>query len=220
MKIKVLYEDNHIIAVYKESGILTQGDNSRKPSLLSETKKYLKKKYNKTGNVFLGLVHRLDMPVSGIVLFAKTTKAASRLSQEFRNHKVEKVYHAVVIGKPEKKSGVLISYIEKDKDRNKVKVFNTLKPKSKRAELYYEIIKSNNKYSLLKIWIKTGKPHQIRAQLSFLGCPILGDVKYGAYNPLDDKSIMLCANEISFKLTTQDKIKKISVPLPRAFKLT
>lgn len=209
MKIKVLYEDNHLIAAYKPSGILTQPDKSRDEDLMTAVKKYLKEKYKKSGNVFLGLVHRLDRPVSGIVLFAKTSKGASRLSKQFREGAIEKIYHAIVEGKLPINRGELVNYLGKDTEKKKA-----ISGTGKRAELSYQVIKSNDKYSLLKIKLATGKFHQIRAQMSLAGFPILGDVKYGAKFPLPDRSIALCENSIAFKLATKDEIKKISISLP------
>lgn len=209
MKLKILYEDNHIIAVYKPAGILTQPDKSRDEDLMSAVKIYLKEKYKKAGNVFLGLVHRLDRPVSGIVLFAKTSKGASRLSKQFREGAIEKIYHAIVEGKFPIDKGELVDYLEKDARRKMA-----IPGKGKKAELSYQVLKSNDKYSLLKIKLATGKFHQIRVQLSLAGFPILGDVKYGAKFPLPDRSIALCESSIAFKLATKDETKKIFVPLP------
>lgn len=209
--LKVLYEDNHIIAVYKPAGVLTQGDRTGDESLMDMVKKYLKEKYNKPGNVFLGLVHKLDRPVSGIVLFAKTSKGASRLSEQFRNREVLKTYYALVIGKLEQ--GSIKSYIIKDELKKKAVVFNKEKPGSKLAELSYKAIASNNSFSLLEIKPKTGKYHQIRAQLSFIGHPIVGDKKYGAPESLP--SICLCAASISFRLAVKEEIKTISIPYPK-----
>lgn len=216
--ITVLYEDNHLIAVYKPSGVLTQGDETGDFSMMDEVKKYLKEKYHKPGNVFLGLLHRLDRPVSGIVLFAKTSKGASRLSEQFRNHTVEKIYHAIVVGKPKKKMGTLINYLGKNKELKKMMVYKGEKPGSQKAELSYEVVASDNKYSFLKIRPKTGRFHQIRAQLFFAGFPVLGDIKYGAPSILSDKSIALSATSLSFKLATKEERKKIFVPVPNSWK--
>jgi len=199
MGIKVLYEDNHLIAVLKPAGVLTQGDSSGEESLMDFVKEYLKEKYKKPGKVFLGLLHRLDKPVSGIILFAKTSKGASRLSGQFRNHKIEKIYHSVVLGKPKEKSGVLINSLKKNSDS-----------KAKRAELYYELVVFNKKYSLLKIKIKTGRFHQIRKQLALIGCPILEDV--------EGKSIALCATSLSFLTATSKEKKTISIDIPKNWK--
>lgn len=210
MELKVLYEDNHIIAVYKPSGVLIQGGGK---SLMDEVRLYLKEKHKKPGNVFLGLVHRLDRPVSGIVLFAKTSKGASRLSEQFRSHKIKKTYHAIVVGKAKK--GNIKSYIIKDEEKKKAAVYNYYKPGSKIAELEYEAVKSRDKCALLKIKPKSGRFHQIRAQLSSIGFPIVGDIKYGAKEIMPDKSICLCSTSISFSLAIKDEAKTISVPYPK-----
>ena len=221
MKLKVLYEDNHLIAVYKPAGILTQGDRSKDICMMDMVKDYLREKYHKPHNVFLGLLHRLDRQVSGIVLFAKTSKGASRLSKQFRDHEVEKIYHAVVLGKPKRDLEKLVSFLKKNEKEN-----------IKRAELFYEVLASGKKYSLLKIKLQTGRFHQIRVQLSLMGFPILGDIRYGAPFLLPDKNIALCATSISFKLATSKKIissppslssyessvKEVSIPIPVEWK--
>ncbi|MFH2018687.1 MAG: RluA family pseudouridine synthase [bacterium] len=212
--LNILYEDNHLIAVFKPVGVLVQADKGGEKCLMDEIKDDLKKKYNKTGNVFLGLLHRLDRPVAGIVLFAKTSKGASRLSEQFRDHKVNKIYHALVIGKPKKSRGILINYLIKNEQKNKVKVFDKEVSGSQRAELEYEVIKTNDKNSILKIILKTGRSHQIRSQLAHLDCPIVGDIKYGAPEPLPDKSIALVATEISFRTATGDDLKTIKIDIP------
>lgn len=211
---KVLYEDNHLIAVFKPAGILVQGDESGDKCLVDEVKEYLKEKYKKPGKVFLGLLHRLDRPVSGIVLFAKTSKGASRLSEQFRNHETEKIYHALVAGIPKEKKKTLVNWLIKDEKKNKVEVFDKEKAGSLRAELDYEVMKSDKKNSLVKIFLKTGRPHQIRAQMARIGHPVVGDVKYGALKPLPDKSIALAATEISFKTATGGEEKNIKVEPP------
>jgi 23S rRNA pseudouridine1911/1915/1917 synthase len=228
MDIKVLYEDNHLIAVFKPAGILSQGDKTGEPSMYDEVKKYLKKKYNKPNNVFLGLLHRLDRPVSGIILFAKTSKGASRLSEQFRNRRVEKAYQAIVIGRPKENKGFLINKIKKSRIKSVSAVItdlqagqnDNLKFKSKQNKagdkviLYYKVLKSNNKHSLLEIKIDTGKFHQIRVQLSAVGLPILGDVKYGGFKWEDEKSIALSATDLTFKTATGDKIINLSLKSP------
>ncbi len=221
--IKVLYEDNHIIAVYKAAGTLTQGDRSGDLSLMDDVKEYLKDKYKKPGNVFLGLVHRLDKPVAGIVLFGKTSKGASRLSEQFRNHTIQKTYHGVVIGKPKESKGVIKEKVNKISffaegftNKTDQELLEEIKKatKTRTAELSYEVVKSNDKYSLLKILPKTGRFHQIRIQMQQMGCPILGDTKYGAKDILPDRSIALAATAISFKLATEDKVINLEIPLP------
>ncbi|MFH1451141.1 MAG: RluA family pseudouridine synthase [bacterium] len=218
MNLTVLYEDNHLIAVFKPAGVLTQKDKTNEESLMEVVKEYLKEKYRKPGNVFLGMLHRLDRPVAGIVLFAKTSKGASRLSEQFRAHEVEKMYHAVVLGRLDKSKGRLVNYLRKNPSNNKVSVYNEVVPESGLAELYYETVASNEKYSLLKIRLITGKSHQIRAQFAFLGHPLLGDIKYGAPQRLNDKSIALCATGLKFRLPTKDEEKEIIIETPLNWK--
>lgn len=218
-RVKTLYEDNHLIAVLKPAGILTQGDKTGDISLFDEVKKYLKERRNKPGNVFLGLLHRLDRPVSGIILFAKTSKGAARLSEQFRNRIVEKTYYAIVCGRPKTDRRVLVDYIKKLKTQNsKFKTTTQNSKTSDRVNLCYETIKSNNKYSLLRIKIDTGKFHQIRAQLSAAGFPILGDVKYGGSRWHNPKAIALCATELSFMSTTKEKQIHLKIGLPEEWR--
>ncbi len=214
MSLKVLYEDNHLIAVYKPAGVLTQGDKTGEASLMDQVKYYLKNKYQKPGNVFLGLLHRLDRPVAGIVLFSKTSKGASRLSEQFREHTVEKVYHALVEGRPKKDKATLINYLKKDENKNKVEVYDKEVPGAQRAELDYEVVRVKGKNSLLKIILKTGRAHQIRSQLAHLGCPIMGDAKYGASKQLPNKIINLVATSLSFDLPTKEERKTLTIEMP------
>lgn len=209
---KILYEDNHLIAVYKPAGMLVQGDATGDVCLMDEVKKYLKETYQKPGNVFLGLLHRLDRPVQGIVLFAKTSKGASRLSEQFREHTIQKIYTAVVSGEP-KKSGTLVHWISKDENKNKVEVFDKETRDALRAELSYEVVKSDGKHSLVKITLKTGRPHQIRAQFSHIGHPLVGDTKYGGEK---NKELLLAATELSFDTATTGERQTIAVPIPFA----
>lgn len=217
--IKVLYEDNHIIAVVKPAGISTQLDNTRTPCLMDEVKKYLKEKYKKPGNVWLGLVHRLDKPVQGIVLFGKTSKGAARLSEQFRNHTIQKTYHAVVLGKMEKERGELKEKVSKisffaegfaKKSDEELLADIKKATKTRTAELAWEVVKSDGRYTLLKILPKTGRFHQIRIQLANMGHPILGDTK-------NAKSIALAATGIVFKNTIGEKEIKLEIPLPGSF---
>ena len=208
---KVLYEDNHLIAVYKNHGVLVQGDKSGDNCLMDDVKEYLKEKYKKPGNVFLGLLHRLDRPVAGIVLFAKTSKGASRLSEQFRNHTIEKIYQALVEGKPKNSKGTLVNWLRKDKEKNKVEVFDKEVSDSQRAELDYEVIKSANKQSLLKVILKTGRSHQIRAQLARIGCPIVGDVKYGSNQKFKKGAIALSAVYLRFRSVVGNKEVEIII---------
>jgi len=232
MNIKVLYEDNHIIAVQKPTGVLTQGDSSGEESLMDMVKKYLKDKYKKPGNVFLGLVHRLDKPVSGIVLFGKTSKGASRLSEQFRNHTIQKTYDGIVVGKPKEQKGSIKEKVNKisffaegftNKSDEELLAEIKKATKTRTAELDYEVIKSNEKYSLLKIMPKTGRFHQIRIQMNQMGCPILGDIKYAGKAIVrqatqaweDQTSIALCATNISFTSATDNKKIDLSIDIPK-----
>ena len=200
MAVKVLYEDNHLIAVFKPAGILVQGDSSNEECLMDQVKSYLKEKYHKPGNVFLGLIHRLDRPVSGIVLFAKTSKGASRLSEQFRNHTIKKIYQALIENRnssPLPITGTLINYLKKDSQKNKVAVFDNPTPEALRAELSYKVLEQHADRMLVEIELKTGRPHQIRAQFAHAGHPLVGDAKYGALIPWTD-GIALCAIKLEF----------------------
>jgi 23S rRNA pseudouridine1911/1915/1917 synthase len=228
--LKVLYEDNHIIAVVKPASVLTQGDGSGEKSLMDIVKDYLKEKYNKPGNVFLGLVHRLDKPVQGIVLFGKTSKGASRLSEQFRQHTIQKTYYAIVLGKVKDKKGELKEKINKISffaegftEKSDEELLQEIKKatKTRTAELSWELIKSNDKYSLLKVLPKTGRFHQIRVQMSEMGHPILGDKKYGKIiTPewRDNNSIALVATGIEFKVATNNELIKLEIQLPDDWK--
>lgn len=222
---KILYEDNHIIAVFKPAGLLVQpaspktasrggGDSSGDKSLMDEIKTYLKEKYNKPGKVFLGLVHRLDRNVSGIVLFGKTSKGAARLSEQFRNNEVKKTYHAVVEGEIRPASGTLIHYLKKDEVKKIALVSDSPKRDFDRSELSYNTLSSTLNYSLLTINLLTGRFHQIRAQLSAIGHPIAGDVKYGAKS-VKSGLILLSATEIDFRTATAEEYKKITIGYPK-----
>jgi 23S rRNA pseudouridine1911/1915/1917 synthase len=214
MEIKVLYEDNHLIAVYKPAGILVQGDKSGDVSMIEEVKMYIKQKYEKPGNVFLGLVHRLDRNVDGVVLFAKTSKGASRISEQFRNHTVKKEYHAWVHGIVKEKSATLVSFLKHDENQNFAEVFDKETGGADRAELSYEVIKIEGDFSLLKITLKTGRHHQIRAQLSHIGHSIVGDNKYGSVVRLPDQRIALTATSLSFETATTKEQKVVALEIP------
>jgi 23S rRNA pseudouridine1911/1915/1917 synthase len=199
----VLYEDNHLIAVHKASGLLVQADASRVPSLMDLTRDYIRKKYRKPGNVFLGLVHRLDRPVAGVVLFAKTSKAASRISEQLRSRTVEKTYRALVHGKVKPPSGSLLSFLEKGE--KKVRLVEAPAPEAKKAYLSYRTLRSVEGKTLLEIRLHTGRKHQIRAQLAGLGHPVEGDLKYGAPYALSGGQIRLLALSLAFKHPTRDE---------------
>lgn len=214
-EIKVLYEDNHLIAVYKPAGTLVQGDKSGDISMMEEVKSYLKNKYSKPGNVFLGLIHRLDRNVDGIVLFAKTSKGASRVSEQFREHTVEKIYHAWVTGIVKEKNKTLVNYIKHDENQNYAEVFDEETRNADRAELSFELIKIEENFSLLKIKLKTGRHHQIRAQLSHIGHPIVGDSKYGSVVRLPNQKIALTETSLSFTTATTDERQTVTLEIPQ-----
>lgn len=194
----VLYEDNHLIAINKRSGVLVQGDSTGDVPLSETVKDYIKKKYKKPGAVFLGVVHRLDRPVSGVVVFARTSKSLERMNELFRNRETQKIYHAIVYGKPSKPSDTLIHWLVKDESRNKTTAYKREHNDGLRSELSYELQRHAGGRSLLEVRPVTGRPHQIRAQLASMGCPIVGDVKYGAESPNDDASICLHASRLEF----------------------
>ncbi len=213
--LKVLYEDNHLIAVYKPAGLLVQGDKTGDVCLMDIVKDFLKEKYDKKGNVFLGLIHRLDRPVAGIVLFAKTSKGASRLSKQFREHEISKIYTARVEGILEHKKGELKNYLFKDEGEGKAIIREANDGSNVQiAELVYEVLKEEKDFSLVRIVLGTGRFHQIRAQFSNIGHPIVGDIKYGAKKSFPDGHIELCATELSFKKAVGEEIEKISIEYP------
>lgn len=196
--LEVLYEDNHIIAVNKKPSDIVQGDKTGDRPLGDFVKDYIKKKYNKSGNVFLGVVHRLDRPVSGVILFARTSKALSRLNELFRSKQVEKTYWAVVKKKPNPTKDILVHYLKKNQQKNKSTAFNRKEYGTYKSELSYQLIKSLDNYHLLEVLPKTGRHHQIRVQLSKIGSPIKGDIKYGSDRTNKDASIHLHARKIEF----------------------
>jgi len=207
--LEVLYEDNHLIAVWKPAGQLTQSDQTGDLTLADHTKKYLKEKYRKPGNVFLGILHRLDRPVSGIVLFAKTSKGAARLSLQIRNRDVQKTYRALVSGSLPS-SGRLINYILRDRRTNTVKIYHQPKPQALQAILSYQVLNHNHQQSLIQIQLKTGRHHQIRAQLANFGHPIVGDKKYGSHVIYQPNTIALSAVALGFYTATTHQWKLIS----------
>lgn len=196
---RVLYEDNHLIVVNKRAGEIVQGDNTGDKPLLELVRDYLRVAGNKPGNVFCGLVNRIDRPVSGAVLYAKTSKGLSRMNEMIKNRSVEKIYWAIVEGRPERAEGKLIHYVVKNEKNNKTFTSQTEKNGYQRAELEYKVLVSSVKYSLVEIRLLTGRHHQIRAQFSAIGCPIKGDLKYGARRSNEDGSICLHARRLSFE---------------------
>lgn len=208
--VTVLHEDNHVIAVFKPAGLLTQGDASGDPCLLDLTKAYLKAKYDKPGNVFLGLVHRLDRPVAGVVVFGRTSKAASRLSEQIRGRSVDKIYRAWVEGEPSPPQGLLTHHLVQGE--KKVLVFDEPKPGTKPATLEYKRLGAKDGITLLEVRLHTGRKHQIRAQLAAIGTPILGDIKYGATRKDGAPGIGLVAYSLSFDHPTRDERIEVRAP--------
>ena len=212
----VLYEDNHIIVVNKQSGEIVQGDKTGDTPLSDIVKTYLKEKYNKPGNVFLGVVHRLDRPVSGVVLFAKTSKALPRLNKLFAEHeKVKKTYWAIVGNKPPQESGTLTHWLTRNEKTNTAKAYDREVPNSKKAILDYRLIAASQRYFLLEIQLHTGRHHQIRCQLAKMGCPIKGDLKYGAPRSNPDGSICLHARHLELEHPVTHETLSITAPVPK-----
>jgi 23S rRNA pseudouridine1911/1915/1917 synthase len=204
----ILFEDNHLLIINKRPGELSQLDKTGDNSVLEKYKLYLKKKHNKKGNVFLGLVNRLDRPTSGVLILAKTSKALSRMNKMLVEKKILKKYLAIVEKKPIRKKNTLINFLKKNQKQNKSYIVDQTAKDSKKAILYYTTLKELDNYSLLEISLETGRHHQIRVQLSNIGCFIKGDLKYGSKRSNSDKSICLHANEISFiHPVSKNKIK-------------
>jgi len=195
---EILYEDNHIIAVYKRSSDLAQGDRTGDVPLEVEIKKYLAEKYKKTGDVFLGIVHRLDRPVSGVMLYARTSKALSRLNEMFKTRQVKKIYLAIVRERPPEEEATITHFLKKNEVQNKTYVFDTEVKGSKEASLTYRLKGRSERYYLLEVELHSGRHHQIRAQLAKIGCPIKGDLKYGFARSNEDGSISLLARKLEF----------------------
>ncbi|HPE55062.1 MAG TPA: RluA family pseudouridine synthase [Bacteroidales bacterium] len=212
---QILFEDNHLIIINKLPSQIVQGDKTGDIPLNEQIKDFLKIKYNKPGNVYLGVVHRLDRPVGGILIFTKTSKALARLNKMLANREIQKVYWAVVNKRPPEPEGHLIHYLVKDQEKNKS--FASSKPKgsAKRAELKYKLLKSSDKYHLLEIELMTGRHHQIRVQLAKIGCLIRGDVKYGFPRANTDQSIHLLSRDLYFAHPVTNENLHIQVSPPR-----
>ena len=211
----VAYEDNHIIIVNKTASEIVQGDKTGDTPLAETVKQYLKEKYQKPGNVFLGVIHRLDRPVSGLVVFAKTGKALSRLNEMFRNGEVQKTYWAIVKKAPDLPEGTLTHYLLRNERQNKSYAYDREKPGSKKAVLHYRLIGRSQNYFLLEVRLETGRHHQIRCQLAKIGCPIKGDLKYGAPRSNPDGSISLHARSVSFVHPVSKKQIEVEAPVPQ-----
>jgi 23S rRNA pseudouridine1911/1915/1917 synthase len=216
--LNVLYIDNHIIGVAKPPGLSTQSESADHPSLLESTRSWIKKEFNKPGKVYLGLVHRLDRPVAGAIVFARTSKAASRLSRQLREHKIKKTYSAIVEGIPKEHNTSLTHYLRKEKTL-KATVFPRPTNDAKMAELSYSVRESLTKKSILDIELITGRYHQIRAQLAFIGHPIIGDKKYGAHTELPENQIALYSEKLVFSHPITDKEIIIECPPPEHWAL-
>lgn len=214
ISMKVLYEDNHIIVVNKDSGEIVQGDKTGDVPLSDIVKEYIREKYNKPGNVFLGVVHRLDRPVSGVVVFARTSKALSRLNDMFRNGDVHKTYLALTAGKPPIPADTLTSWLVRNEKQNKSYCYNHEVPDSKKAVLSYKEAGHTDNYTLLEVELKTGRHHQIRCQLASIGCPIKGDLKYGARRSNPDGSISLVSANITFVHPVSKQLMSFDAILP------
>ena len=209
-----LFEDNHVIVVNKRAGEIVQGDKTGDTPLSETVKSYIKEKYQKPGEVFLGVVHRLDRPVSGIVLFARTSKALTRLSEMFRTRAVQKTYWAIVGNQPPQEEGTLTHWLTRNPKNNTARAYDREVPNSKQAILDYRIIAKSDRYWLLEIDLHTGRHHQIRCQLAKIGCPIKGDLKYGAPRSNPDGSISLHARRITFEHPVSHQQIDVTAPVP------
>ncbi len=211
---QVVYEDNHIIIVNKESGEIVQGDKTGDRPLADKVKAYIKEKYAKPGEVFLGVVHRLDRPVAGLVVFARTSKALTRLNDMFRNNEVHKTYWAITKQRPAEMEGMLTHWLVRNEKQNKSYAYDRERPNSKKAILKYKVVGASDNYTLIEVNLLTGRHHQIRCQLAKMGCPIRGDLKYGAKRSNPDGSISLLARSISFVHPVSKKTIFVEAPLP------
>lgn len=210
----VLYEDNHVLVINKRASDITQGDKTGDETLPDKIKAYLKEKYNKPGNVFCGVVHRLDRPTSGALVFARTSKALERLNAQFREKETQKTYWAIVENAPERNEATLTHFLKKNEQQNKSYASQKETPGSKKAVLHYRLLLSSDRYHLLEVNLETGRHHQIRCQLASIGCCIKGDVKYGAKRSNPDASINLHARKLSFTHPTTKEEISITAPVP------
>ena len=210
----VVYKDNHLIIVNKAASEIVQGDKTGDMPLSESLKLYLKEKYGKPGNVFLGVVHRLDRPVSGLVIFAKTSKALARLNTMLAQGEVKKTYWAIVTARPPQEEGELTHYLVRNEQQNKSYAYDRERPGSKLAILHYRLIATTDRYWLLEVDLKTGRHHQIRCQLAKMGCPIKGDLKYGFPRSNPDGSICLHARRVCFVHPVSKERIEVEAPLP------
>lgn len=211
---QVIYEDNHLIIVSKRSGEIVQGDKTGDKTLGDAVKQYIKERYAKPGNVFLGVVHRLDRPVSGLVVFARTSKALSRLNDMFRDGKVHKTYWAITKNAPAVSEATLANWLTRNEKQNKSYAYDHEVPGSKKAVLHYKVIGRSDNYTLIEVNLMTGRHHQIRCQLAGIGCPIKGDLKYGARRSNPDGSISLLAHSIEFTHPVSKEQISLTAPMP------
>lgn len=211
---QVVYEDNHIIIVYKESGEIVQGDKTGDVPLSETVKDYIKTKYQKPGNVFLGVVHRLDRPVSGLVIFARTSKALTRLNAMFKDGDIHKTYWAITKNAPTIPEATLTHWLTRNEKQNKSYAYDREVPNSKKAKLAYRVIGHTDHYNLLEVHLMTGRHHQIRCQLAHMGCPIKGDLKYGAKRSNPDGSISLLSHSVEFVHPVSHELIRLDSPLP------
>ena len=210
----VVYEDNHLIIVNKSSSEIVQGDKTGDKPLAEMVKEYIKQKYHKPGNVFLGVVHRLDRPVSGLVVFARTSKALARLNEMFRTKEVHKTYWAIVGNCPPTEEGEFVHWLVRNEKQNKSYAYDKEKPEAKKAVLDYKLIGRSERYFLLEVDLKTGRHHQIRCQLAKMGCPIKGDLKYGSPRSNPDGSICLHARRVRFVHPVSKQEIDVTAPVP------
>jgi 23S rRNA pseudouridine1911/1915/1917 synthase len=215
MNIEVLYEDNHLIAVNKPAGLVVQDNEHGLPSLEEHVKEYIRVKYDKPGAVFLGCIHRLDTNVTGIVLFARTSKALVRMNEQFKDRTINKTYAALIRNKPQPMAGTLTHWLKKDPKQNKTKLYDEEREGSKKAVLHYQFINTANHCFLVKVNPVTGRPHQIRVQLARTFTGIIGDVKYGQAKPTSDKSIYLHALGLSFNHPVTKEKLNLYAPMPK-----
>jgi 23S rRNA pseudouridine1911/1915/1917 synthase len=213
--IEILYEDNHLIAINKRSSDLSQGDKTGDTSLDTEVKKYIADKYKKPGDVFLGVVHRLDRPVSGVILYARTSKALARLNEMFRSTEVKKTYLAIVRERPPEDQATISHFLKKNEQQNKSYVYDNEVKGSKEASLTYRVAGRSERYYILEIMLHSGRHHQIRAQLAKIGCPVKGDLKYGFPRSNEDGSISLMARRLEFIHPVKKEKIVITAPFPK-----
>lgn len=214
MSLKILFEDNHLIAAVKPAGVPSQKDATGDVSMEEIIKAYLKEKYNKPGDVYLGLLHRIDRPVGGVMVFARTSKAAARMSELFRTRDIEKIYYALTEGIPKERERLLVHYLYKPGDKNIVKASPVEFPGARRSELQYRVLETGNGAALVQAEPITGRQHQIRVQLAAISCPIRGDIKYGRTRPNPDRSICLFAKKLTFTHPVSKEKITLEAPLP------